>query len=153
MANTYTQIYVQVVFAVEGRENLIRPEWKKELHRHFTELVIGQAQQLLAVHSMPDHTHLLLRLKPSMALSDLMSEIKMGATQRINRRRWVPGRFGWQQGYGAFSCTQAQLPEVIRSIENQEDLHARKSFGEEYLELLEQYQVEYDARYLFKPVQ
>ena len=91
MANTYTQIYVQVVFAVQGRQNLIRPERKEELHKYITGIVTRQGQKLLAIHCMPDHTHILIGLKPNMALSDLVHDIKTGSTNHINENRWVVG--------------------------------------------------------------
>ena len=109
MANTYTQIYIQVVFAVQGRQSLIRPERKEELQKYMTGIVTRQGQKLIAIHCMPDHTHLLIGLKPSIALSDLVGDIKTGSTNHINENRWVPGRFSWQEGFGAFSYSHSQL--------------------------------------------
>jgi len=152
MASTYTQIYIQVVFAVEGRQNLIRPERKEELHKYITGIVTRQRQKLLAIHCMPDHTHVLIGLKPSMALSDLVGDIKTGSTNHINENKWVRGRFSWQEGFGAFSYSHSQLTAVIRYIQNQEKHHARKSFREEYLTLLEKFDVPHEERYIFKDV-
>ena len=109
MANTYTQIYIQAVFAVEGRQNLVRLEWKEELHKYITGIVTAQGQKLLAIHCMPDHTQLLIGQKPNIALSDLVGEIKTGSTNFINRKRWVMGRFSWPEGFGAFSYSHSQL--------------------------------------------
>src|SRR4051812_1310057 len=103
MANTYTQIYVQVVFAVSGRENLILPEHKEELHKYVTGIVSKQGQKLIAINSMTDHVHLLVGLKPDMALSSLVREVKSGSSRFINERRWLRGKFYWQEGFGAFS--------------------------------------------------
>ena len=103
MANTYTQIYVHVVFAVEGRQNLIRPEHNDELQKYITGIVSGQKQKLIAINNMPDHVHILIGLKPDIALSDLMRDIKAGSSKFINEKRWVVGRFEWQEGFGAFS--------------------------------------------------
>ncbi|MBM3882131.1 MAG: IS200/IS605 family transposase [Verrucomicrobia bacterium] len=153
MANTYTQIYVQVVFAVEARQNLIRPEHKEELQRYITGIVTAEGQKLLAIHCMPDHTHLLIGLKPDKALSDLVGAIKSGSTNFINRNQWVLGRFNWQAGFGAFSYSHSQLTPVIRYIQNQEHHHARKSFREEYVDFLTRFNVAHDVRYLFKPVE
>ena len=153
MANTYTQIYLQIVFAVEGRQNLIRPEHKEELHKYITGIVNAQGQKLLAIHCMPDHTHLLVGQKPDIALSDLVAAIKAGSTNFINRARWVLGRFNWQQGFGAFSYSHSQLTPVIRYIQNQERHHARTSFQTEYIAFLKKFNVAYDERYLFKPVE
>ena len=152
MANSYSQIHVQVVFAVQGRQNQIRPEHKEELHKYITGIVTGQGQKLLAIHCLPDHTHLLIGLKPSMALADLLREIKTGSTKHINESRWIMGRFSWQEGYGAFSYSHSQLTEVIRYIQNQVKHHTRKSFQEEYVEFLERFQVAYEERYVFDPV-
>ena len=152
MANTYTQIYIQVVFAVEGRQCLVRPEWKEELHKYITGIVTTQKQKLLAIHSMPDHTHLLIGQKPNIELSDLVGDVKTGSTNFINRKQWVPGRFSWQEGFGAFSYSHSQLTTVIRYIQNQERHHAHRTFREEYLSLLDKFEVPHEDRYIFKPV-
>jgi putative transposase len=153
MANTYTQIYIQVVFAVQDRQCLIRPERKEELHKYMTGIVTRQGQKLLAIHCMPDHTHLLIGLKPSLALSDLVREVKTGSTNHINENHWVVGRFAWQEGFGAFSYAHSQLTDVIRYIQNQELHHVKKGFHEEYREFLQRFQVSYEDRYLFQPVE
>lgn len=152
MGNTYSQIYIQIVFAVQGRQNLIRAERKEELQKYITGIVTRQGQKLLSIHCMPDHTHALIGLKPSMAISDLVGDIKTGSTNHINEQRWVMGRFSWQEGFGAFSYSHSQLTEVIRYIQNQVEHHARKSFRDEYLEFLNKFEVPYDERYLFEPV-
>ncbi len=152
MANTYTQIYIHIVFAVQGRQNLIRQERKEELHKYITGIVSRHGQKLIAVHARPDHVHVLVGLKPSLALSDLVREIKTGSTNHINEQRWVPGRFSWQEGFGAFSYSHSQLTDVIRYIGNQEAHHSRKGFQEEYRAFLERFKVAYDERYLFQPV-
>ena len=150
MANTYTQIYIQVVFAVEGRQNLIAPEHNDELQKYITGIVSAQKQKLIAINNMPDHLHLLVGLRPDAALSDLVRDIKANSSKFINEKRWVMGRFSWQDGFGAFSYSRSQLVTVIRYIENQQKHHAKKSFREEYVSLLEKFGVEYDARYIFK---
>ena len=153
MANTYTQIYLHVVFAPEGRQNLISRERKEELQKYITGIVTRQGQKLLAIHCMPDHVHLLVGLKPDMALSDLVGDIKTGSTNHINEQKWVTGRFKWQTGFGAFSYSHSQLDDVIRYIANQEKHHATKSFRDEYLEFLDKFHVEHDEKYIFKPVE
>ena len=150
MANTYTQIYIQVVFAVEGRQNLITPKHNDELQRYMTGIVSGQRQKLIAINNMPDHVHLLVGLRPDSSLSDLVGDVKTGSSKFINRQRWVAGRFSWQEGFGAFSYSRSQLGTVIRYIENQQRHHAKKSFRDEYVQLLEKFKVEYDGRYIFK---
>jgi putative transposase len=153
MANTYTRIYIQIVFAVQGRQNLIRPERKEELQKYMTGTVTRQGQKLIAIHCMPDHTHLLIGLRPNIALSDLLGDIKTGSTNHINEQRWVPGRFSWQEGFGAFSYSHSQLTRVIDYIRDQVKHHAHKSFREEYLAFLKRYAVPHDQRYIFQPVE
>jgi REP element-mobilizing transposase RayT len=150
MANTYTQIYIHIVFAVEGRQNLIQPEHNDELQKYITGIVSGQKQKLITINNVPDHLHLLVGLKPDLALSDLVRDVKAGSSKFINEKHWVMGRFSWQEGFGAFSYSRSQLATVIRYIENQQKHHAKKSFREEYVELLEKFSVDYDRRYIFK---
>ena len=149
MANTFTQVYIQTVFAVQGRHALIRKENKEELHKYITGIVQNHGHKLLAIHCMPDHTHIFFGLRPSMSISHLMQETKADSTNFINRQRWCPGRFNWQEGYGAFSYAHSQLGEVIRYIENQEEHHAKRSFREEYLSFLKKFNIPYDPKYLF----
>ncbi len=152
MANTYTQIYIQIVFAVQSRQNLIRPERKEELQKYMTGIITRQGQKLIAIHCMPDHTHILIRLKPNMPLSDLVGDIKTGSTNHINENHWVIGRFSWQEGFGAFSYSHSQLTGVIDYIRDQVKHHARKTFRQEYLQLLKKFEMPHDERYIFKPV-
>jgi REP element-mobilizing transposase RayT len=152
MANTYTQIYIQVVFAVQGRQSLVRPERKEELQKYMTGIVSRQGQKLIAIHCMPDHTHVLIGLRPNIALSDLVGDIKTGSTNHINEQRWGPGRFSWQEGFGAFSYSHSQLKGVIDYIRDQVRHHARKIFRQEYLTFLKKYEVPHDERYVFRPV-
>ncbi len=133
MANTYTQIYIHVVFAVEGRQSLIQPEHNDELQKYITGIVTGQKQKLIVINNMPDHLHLLVGIKPDIALSDLVRDIKAGSSKFIKEKHWVKGRFSWQEGFGAFSYSRSQLGAVIRYIENQQQHHAKKSFREEYV--------------------
>jgi REP element-mobilizing transposase RayT len=153
MANTYTQLYVQIVFAVQGRQSLIRPEHNDELQKYITGIVSRQGQKLIAINNMPDHFHILIGQKPNVALSDLVRDIKAGSSGFINDQRWVLGRFSWQEGFGAFSYSHSQLDAVIRYIQNQQEHHRRTSFHEEYLELLTRFNVPHDQRYTFQPVQ
>ena len=150
MANTYTQIYIQAVFAVQGRQCLISKVHKVELQKYITGIVQNHKHKLLAIYCMPDHCHLLVGLKPVMSVSDLMREVKADSTNFINRQRWFPGRFSWQEGFGAFSYGHSQLGVVIRYIENQEQHHARKSFREEYGAFLEKFKIAYDPKYVFE---
>ncbi len=150
MANTYTQIYIQIVFAVQGRQNLVRPERKEELQKYMTGIVTRQGQKLIAVHCMPDHTHIFVGLKPTMAISDLVGEIKTGSTNHINENHWVLGRYCWQEGFGAFSYAHSQLGQVSEYIRNQVEHHARKTFRQEYMAFLKKYAIRHDERYVFE---
>jgi REP-associated tyrosine transposase len=153
MANTYTQIYIHVVFAVQERQNLIRTEHKDELQKYMTGTVTNLGSKLIAINNLPDHFHLLIGLKPDVALSDLVGKVKSGSSGFINKQRWVAGRFEWQEGFGAFSYSHSQLGTVIRYIQNQEKHHARKTFHDEYRALLDKFQVPHDERYVFKPIE
>ena len=150
MANTYSQIYIQVVFAVAARQQLIRPEFKEELHKYITGIISERQQKLLAVHCMPDHTHVLIGLKPNMALSDLVRDVKNASSNLINRSRWVLGRFSWQEGFGAFSYGHSQISTVIRYIHNQPEHHVQRSFREEYVRFLKRFEVDHDERFIFQ---
>jgi REP element-mobilizing transposase RayT len=150
MANTYSQIYIQVVFAVQGRQNLIAPERKEELHKYVTGIVTRQGQKLIEINCMPDHTHVLIGLRPSMALSELVGDIKTGSCNHINENQWVPGHFAWQEGFGAFSYSHSALGGVIRYIQDQVKHHARRTFREEYVQFLKKFELPYDERYLFQ---
>ena len=150
MANTYTQIYIHVVFAVEGRQNLIAPEHNDELQKYITGIVTAQKHKLITINNMPDHLHMLIGLRPDAALSDLVRDVKAGSSKFINEKHWVTGRFSWQEGFGAFSHARSQLDTVICYIQNQQKHHAKKSFRDEYMELLEKFGVEYDQKYIFK---
>jgi REP element-mobilizing transposase RayT len=152
MANTYTQIYIHVVFAVEGRQNLIKPEHNDELQKYIAGIVSAQRHKLIAINNMPDHLHLLAGLRPDAALSELVRDIKANSSRFINEKRWVMGRFSWQEGFGAFSYSRSQLGAVIRYVDNQQQHHAKKSFRDEYTALLEKFRVDYDQRYIFQPL-
>lgn len=149
MANTYTQIYIQIVFAVYGRESLINREHKEELHKYITGIVTNKNQKLIAINSMPDHSHILIGLKPDMALSDLVRDIKASSSKFINESGWLRGRFNWQEGFGAFSYSHSQLGAVIRYIQTQEEHHRKRSFKDEYLKLLRKFDVAFDEKYVF----
>ena len=153
MANTYTQIYLHVVFEVSARARVIAPVRREELQKYIAGIVTRKGQKLIAMYCMPDHTHLLLGLKPSIAPADLIGDIKTGSTNHINEQRWLGCRFSWQEGYSAFSVSHSHLDRVANYILHQETHHRRKSFQEEYVEFLEQHRVPYDEHYIFKPIQ
>ncbi len=149
MANTYTQIYIQIVFAVQGRQNLIHKEYKEELHKYITGIIRNKRQKLIAINSMPDHIHIFIGMKPSIALSDLVRDIKNNSSNFINKKNWIRGKFNWQEGFGAFSYGHSQIDAVVKYIKSQEKHHAKKTFREEYLKMLNKFNVEYDMKYLF----
>ena len=130
---------------------------KRVLHRSkifiATGIVSGQGQKLIAINNMPDHLHLLVGQKPNVALSDLVRDMKAGSSGFINDRRWVAGRFSWQEGFGAFSYSHSQISTVVRYIQNQQEHHKRKNFTQEYVELLKRFNVPHDERYIFQPVE
>ncbi len=150
MPNTYSQIYIQIVFAVKGRQNLISKSNREELQKYITGIVQNRGQKLLAIYSMPDHTHILVNLKPSIAIADLVRDIKTGSSHFINENNWIKGKFSWQEGYGAFSYSLNQVYNVINYILNQEEHHKKEAFKEEYIELLKTFEIEFKEEYLFE---
>ena len=150
MAGTFSQIYIQVVFAVKGRENLIASSWKDELHKYISGIITGKEQKSIIVNGMPDHIHAFVGLKPSMKISDLARDIKNNSSNFINDRKFVRGKFSWQEGYGAFSYSQSHIQNVYNYILNQEEHHKKRTFREEYIDLLMKFEVEYNEKYLFE---
>ena len=150
MANTFSQLYVQVVFAVKNRESLIHKNNREELQKYISGIIENRNAKLLAIYCMPNHTHILIGLKPSVLLSDLVRDIKAGSSKFINEKRWIKGKFNWQEGFGAFSYSHSQIGNVIRYINNQDEHHQKKSFKEEYLDFLQKLEIDYDDKYLFE---
>lgn len=149
MANTYTQIYLHIVFAVKKRQNLIDDSWKDEFHKYNCGIVNGKDQKEYAIGGVSDHIHILVSIKPNVAVSDLVRDIKANSSKWVNERNYVPGKFQWQGGFGAFSYAQSQLGNLISYINNQEKHHRKIPFKVEYLEMLEKFDVQYDEKYLF----
>lgn len=133
MANTYSQLYIQIVFAVKGRQNLIAHQWKDELYKYITGIISNEGQKLIAINGMPDHIHILIGLKPNKSISDLVRDIKANSSRFINEKRWIKGKFEWQTGFGAFSYSHSHLDKIVQYIKNQERHHVKKSFKEEYV--------------------
>ena len=149
MANTYTQIVLQFVFAVKNRMSLIQPEWKNELYKYITGIVQNSGHKLIAINGMPDHLHVFIGYKPHQLISDLLQDIKGCSATWINEHRLAHGKFGWQAGYGAFSYSHSQINNVATYIKNQEKHHKKKSFQKEYIEFLDHFNIDYDSRYIF----
>ncbi len=152
MANTYTQLYIQVVFAVQGRQSLIPNKHKDEIYKYITGIVQNpkRAHKLLAINGMPDHVHMFIGLNPAMALSDLVRDVKAISSGFIKEKKWLREKFSWQEGFGAFSYSRSHIDRVIKYIQHQEEHHRKKTFKEEYLKMLQAFNVKYDERYVFK---
>jgi len=150
MSSTYSQIYIQVVFAVKGRQSLIQDSWEVELYKYITGIVQNKGQKMLAINGMSDHIHILIGMRPSCNLSDLVREIKKSSNGFINEKKFCPFKFEWQEGYGAFSYSHSALDNVIGYIANQKEHHHKKSFREEYVDFLKKFEVEFKEEYLFE---
>jgi len=153
MPNTYSQIYIHSIIAVQNKISLIQPEWKNELFQCITEIVQTNGHKLIAINGMPDHVHLFSSLKPIQSLSSFIQDVKAETLKMIQQRELVNGRFEWQGGFGAFSYSHSHIENVIKYIQNQETFHTKKTFIQEYSELLEKFNVPFDERYIFKAVE
>jgi putative transposase len=150
MANTYTQIHIQCVFAPKFRQALILPEWKNRLHQYITGIIQNHGHKMLCINSMPDHLHMFFGMRPDQSLSDLMRLVKGESSEWINKEKFTSSSFRWQEGFGGFSYTKEQVPIICNYIERQEEHHKKKTFLEEYKELLEEFEVDYKDQYIFK---
>ena len=149
MSGTFSQLYIQVVFAVKGRENLIGREFREGLHEYIAGVIKGKGQKPIIVNGVGDHIHLFVGVKPSITISDLVRDVKNNSSNFINSKKMVAGKFSWQEGFGAFSYGQSQVESVFKYIKNQEIHHEKKTFREEYLDMLNKFQIQYDEKYLF----
>jgi putative transposase len=149
MSGTFSQIYIQTVFAVSGRENLIRAEWEERLYRYITGIVQEKKQKMLAINGMPDHIHFVIGMRPSCCLSDLVREIKKSSNDFITDNKFTKYKFNWQEGFGAFSYSHSQLDKLISYVLNQKEHHKKRTFKEEYLSLLKIFEIEFKEQYLF----
>src|SRR6476619_4624735 len=123
MANTFSQLYFQIVFAVKGRENLIAKTWNDELHKYIAGIIRGNDHKSIIVNGMPDHIHAFVGLKPKQSISDLVKDIKVNSTAFIKANKFVKGKFSWQEGFGAFSYSHSHIDNVYKYILNQEAHH------------------------------
>ncbi|MES2427658.1 MAG: IS200/IS605 family transposase [Bacteroidota bacterium] len=153
MANTYTQIHIQCIIAVKFRQSLIEQGWKERLLLYITAIVQNNGHKMISINSMPDHLHLFFGLRPNQSLSDLMRIVKSESSEWINKQQFNKSIFRWQEGYGAFSYSRSQIKNVAEYIENQEEHHRKKTFLEEYKLFLEHFEIDYDDRYVFKPLE
>jgi putative transposase len=153
MPNTYTQIHLQFIFAVQYRAALIKPEWKERLHQYITGIFQSNQHKMLQINSMPDHIHILIGFRPYQSISSVVQNVKTESTKWINAQKFTPSKFAWQEGYGAFSYSKSHLPRVIKYIQQQEEHHRKHTFLEEYKAFLKAFNVAYDERYIFKEPQ
>ena len=137
-------------YSQSATDNRSSSRVQKELYKYVSGIVRNQGQKLIAINGVADHVHILIGLRPAMALADLVQEIKADSTNFINKKRWVRGRFSWQEGYGAFSYGQSQLNRIIRYIQNQEKHHSRRSFRTEYLTLLRKFDIAFEEKIHFR---
>lgn len=153
MANTYTQIHIQSIFSVQNRFCVIRDNWEEELFKYISGIVQNNGHKVLAINGMPDHVHLFFGMRPTQSLSDLMQDVKASSSKWINQKQFVNGKFSWQEGFAAFSYSKSHVDSVIEYIRSQKSHHCKRSFTEEYLEFLKKFDVPYDERYIFNPVE
>jgi REP element-mobilizing transposase RayT len=149
MADTFSQIYIQAVFAVKNRNAIIQPEWESELYKYITGIVQNKEQKMLAINGTNNHIHILIGMKPTCCLSDLIREIKKSSNAFIKEKRFTRYSFQWQEGYGAFSYSHSALNNVIQYIQNQKEHHKKKTFKEEYIDFLKKFNIKFDNNYVF----
>ena len=152
MANTYTQLYIHFVFAVQNRNLIINESWQDKLYKYMTGIITEHGHKLFVINGLPDHIHTLVSMNPKQAPSDLMYHIKRSSSLWINENKFVGYKFSWQEGFGAFSYGKSQVPAIAKYIEDQQKHHKKKTFHEEYIEFLKLYEIEYDERYVLKEI-
>ena len=150
MANTYTQIHIQFVFAVKYRKAFIQKEWKDSLHKYMTGIIQSNDHKMLQVNSMPDHTHIFIGMRPVQSIAALVQNLKTETSKWIKQNEFCKSSFAWQEGYGAFSYSKSHVQNVIRYIQNQEAHHAKETFIDEYKKMLKVFEIDYDEQYIFK---
>ena len=150
MANTYTQLYIQFVFSVKGRQNLIIESFREELEKVMCGIVSHHNCRTYAIYCNPDHTHIFIGMHPNISPSKLMEQVKSGSSKWINEKRFIKGQFNWQKGFGAFTYSKSHIDRVVKYVLNQPEHHKKQSFREEYLSLLKKFEVDYDTRYVFE---
>ena len=153
MANTYSQIYLHFVFAVQNRPSIISPTWQEGLYKYMNGIISRQGHKVYVINGMPDHVHALVSMNPKQAPSDLMQDVKRNSTLWINENRFVRGKFSWQEGFGVFSYGHSQIPMIANYIEQQKKHHHKRTFIEEYREFLRLFNVEFDERYIYKAIE
>jgi len=150
MGDTYTQLYIQLVFAVRSRNNFIQPAWEEEMYKYITAVVQNDKHKMLAINGMPDHINIFIGLHPAIAISDLVQDVKRASNNWINDKGFINGKFSWQDGYGAFSYGRSQIDRVCKYVLNQKEHHKKQSFKTEYISLLKLFGIEFKDEYLFE---
>ena len=153
MANTYSQIYLHFVFAVQNRISLISPKWQGDLYKYMNGIIAKNGHKTYVINGMPDHVHVLVSMSPKQAPSDLMHEVKRSSSKWINENHLTMGQFSWQVGFGVFSYGKSQIPDIAGYIENQERHHKKRTFIEEYIEFLTLFEIEFDEKYIYKSIE
>ncbi|MFZ4544995.1 MAG: IS200/IS605 family transposase [Saprospiraceae bacterium] len=149
MKGTYSQIYVQFVFAIKGHDNCLQKTFRDQVFKYMSSIITAKGQKSIIVNGVEDHVHLFVGLEPSIAISDLVRDVKNNTSKFINEKSFVKSKFSWQEGYGAFSYSQSHIDRVYKYILNQEAVHKKQTFKEEYLDFLKKFEVQYDEKYLF----
>ncbi len=149
MANTYSKIYVQLIFAVRNRDALILRDFEEELYKYIAGIIRNQGQKLLAINGTKDHIHIFIRLEPKCRISDLVRDVKSDSSEMVNKKKLSKFKFHWQEGYGVFSYGASQKRDVINYIMNQKENHRKQTFHEEYINFLKKFEVNYNQDYIF----
>ena len=152
MANTFTKIYIHLVFAVQNRISLIQPTWKDELYKYLTGIVQKNGHKLISINGTANHLHLAVGYKPHQLIPELLQYLKGYSSKWINEKKFVRGKFSWQEGYGAFSFSHSHLNQVVKYINNQDQHHKKQTFREEYLLLLKKYEINFEEKYILHDV-
>ena len=153
MANTYTQLHIQFVFAVKFRDSVIGQDWEERLYTYMTGIIQNYNHKVLAINGMPDHIHILIGMRPTQSVSDLMETVKSSSSKWINQEKFLKTKFAWQDGFSAFSYTKSHVAAVQKYIYNQKEHHKKESFLDEYRKVLKGFGIEYDEKYIFKPLE
>jgi len=152
MANTYTQFYLQFVFAVQNRISLILPDWKDELDKYITGIGQRNKHKLIAINGIANHLHLFIGYRPHQLIPDLLQDVKGSSSKWVNKKGFTRSKFQWQESYGGFSYSHSQIDAVVKYINNQELHHRKKTFRDEYIELLKKFNISFDEKYILKEI-
>ena len=150
MANTFHQVYIQLIFAVKGRQSFLKPDLRQEFFKVMSFMIKNLGHFPIIVNGMADHVHCLVGLNPDKKISDLVKDLKVDSDHFLKDKKWAPGKFQWQNGYGVFSYSKSHLNNVYNYILNQEIHHQKRSFEMEYKDFLKKFEIEFKEEYLFE---